>query len=62
MKRLKTGVAYHGNRLLSHAIADMKEIVRADMDIVVHIPLLVTTVGNNIWEVVIYHIVTSHEL
>lgn len=36
MKRLKTGVAYHGNRLLSHAIEDMREIVRADMDIVVH--------------------------
>ena len=35
-KRLKTGVAYYGNRMLSHAISDMKEIVRADMDIVVH--------------------------
>ena len=35
-KRLKTGVAYYGNRMLSHAITDMKEIVRADMDIVVH--------------------------
>ncbi len=35
-KRLKTGVAYHGNRMLSHAISDMKEIARADMDIVVH--------------------------
>ena len=36
MKKLKTGVAYHGNRMLSHAIADMHEIARADMDIVVH--------------------------
>ena len=35
-KILKTGCAYHGNRMLSHAIADMKEISRADMDIVVH--------------------------
>ncbi len=35
-RRLKTGVAYHGNRMLSHAITDMKEIARADMDIVVH--------------------------
>ena len=36
MQKLKTGVAYHGNRMLSHAIADMNEIARADMDIVVH--------------------------
>ena len=36
MKKLKTGVAYHGNRMLSHAIADMREIARADMDVVVH--------------------------
>ena len=36
MKKLKTGCAYHGNRMLSHAIADMKEIAAADMDIVVH--------------------------
>lgn len=36
MKKLKTGVAYHGNRLYSHAVEDMREIVRADMDIVVH--------------------------
>lgn len=35
-KRLKTGVAYYGNRMLSHAISDMKEIARSDMDIVVH--------------------------
>ena len=35
-KKLLTGCAYHGNRMLSHAITDMKEIARADMDIVVH--------------------------
>ena len=35
-KILKTGVAYYGNRMLSHAITDMKDIARADMDIVVH--------------------------
>ena len=36
IKRLKTGVAYYGNRMLSHAISDMKDIARSDMDIVVH--------------------------
>ena len=36
MKRLKTGVAYHGNRMPSHAREDMREIANADMDIVVH--------------------------
>ena len=35
-KKLRTGCAYHGNRMLSHAITDMKEIAAADMDIVVH--------------------------
>jgi len=35
-RKLKTGCAYHGNRMLSHAMADMKEIANADMDIVVH--------------------------
>lgn len=35
-RTLKTGVAYHGNRMPSHALADMREIARADMDIVVH--------------------------
>ena len=35
-KRLKTGVAYYGNRMLSHAITDMKDIAKSDMDIVVH--------------------------
>ena len=34
--KLKTGCAYHGNRMLSHAITDMKEIAMADMDVVVH--------------------------
>ena len=32
MKPLKTGVAYHGNRMPSHAREDLKEIVDADMD------------------------------
>lgn len=37
MKRsLRTGVAYHGNRLIAHARNDMREIAKADMDIVVH--------------------------
>ena len=35
-RTLKTGVAYHGNRMPSHAAADMREIAKADMDIVVH--------------------------
>lgn len=35
-RTLKTGVAYHGNRMPSHVMADMREIARADMDIVVH--------------------------
>ncbi|MBE6555260.1 MAG: hypothetical protein E7663_03360 [Ruminococcaceae bacterium] len=35
-RSLKTGVAYHGNRMPSHVRADMAEIARADMDIVVH--------------------------
>ncbi|MDD7700903.1 MAG: hypothetical protein PT951_05155 [Eubacteriales bacterium] len=35
-RKLKTGVAYHGNRMPSHYREDLKEIVRADMDIVVH--------------------------
>ena len=44
MKKLKTGVAYHGNRMLSHAIADMQDIARSDMDIVVHM------LSHNDWE------------
>ncbi len=35
-RSLLTGVAYHGNRMPSHVKADMKEISKADMDIVVH--------------------------
>ena len=35
-RSLLTGVAYHGNRMPSHVRADMKEISKADMDIVVH--------------------------
>ena len=35
-KKLRTGVAYHGNRILTHVIEDMKELARADMDVVVH--------------------------
>ena len=36
MEKLKTGAAYHGNRMLSHAIQDMTEMAKADMDVVVH--------------------------
>ncbi|MBQ8372331.1 MAG: hypothetical protein IJX38_05305 [Clostridia bacterium] len=36
MTKLKTGVAYHGNRMPSHARVDMKEISDAGMDVVVH--------------------------
>ena len=35
-KKLRTGAAYYGNRMLSHAIADMRDMSRAEMDIVVH--------------------------
>ena len=35
-RSLRTGVAYHGNRMPSHVRQDMREIARADMDIVVH--------------------------
>ena len=45
MKRsLVTGVAYHGNRMLSHVRADMAEIAGADMDLVVHM------FSHNDWE------------
>ncbi len=44
MQKLKTGAAYHGNRMLSHAIADMNEMAKADMDIVVHM------LSHNDWE------------
>ena len=35
-RSLLTGVAYHGNRMPSHVREDMREIAKADMDIVVH--------------------------
>ena len=35
-RKLKTGAAYYGNRMLSHAMNDMREMARADMDVVVH--------------------------
>ncbi len=35
-KKLKTGAAYYGNRMLSHAMSDMKDMARSNMDIVVH--------------------------
>lgn len=35
-KKLRTGVAYYGNRMPSHTQLDMEELARADMDIVVH--------------------------
>ena len=35
-RSLLTGVAYHGNRMPSHVKEDMREIAKADMDIVVH--------------------------
>ena len=35
-KKLRTGAAYYGNRMLSHAMADMREMARADLDVVVH--------------------------
>ena len=35
-RSLLTGVAYHGNRMPSHVKNDMREIAKADMDIVVH--------------------------
>ena len=44
MEKLKTGAAYHGNRMLSHAIKDMREMARADLDVVVHM------LSHNDWE------------
>lgn len=35
-KKLKTGAAYYGNRMLSHAMADMKDMSKSNLDIVVH--------------------------
>jgi len=36
MERIKTGVAYHGNRILKHVAEDMSELARNNMDVVVH--------------------------
>ncbi len=36
MKPLKTGMAYHGNRMPSHYRVDLEEMQKADLDIVVH--------------------------
>ena len=36
MKPLKLGVAYHGNRLLSRAETDMKDILEHHFNLVVH--------------------------
>ena len=44
MRKFKTGAAYHSNRMLSHAITDMREMARADMDVVVHM------LTHNDWE------------
>ena len=35
-RSLQTGIAYHGNRMPSHYRDDLKEMVKADLDIVVH--------------------------
>ncbi len=35
-KKLKTGCAYHGNRILRHVEEDMRDIVRHNMNVVVH--------------------------
>lgn len=35
-RSLITGVAYHGNRMPSHVREDMRQIAKADMDVVVH--------------------------
>ena len=44
MEKLKVGAAYHGNRMLSHAITDMKDMAKCDMDVVVHM------LSHNDWE------------
>ena len=36
MRPLKTGVAYHGNRMLHHAEADLRNIAAHNMNVVVH--------------------------
>jgi hypothetical protein len=35
-KKLRTGAAYYGNRMISRAMTDMRGMARADLDIVVH--------------------------
>ena len=35
-RSLQTGIAYHGNRMPNHYRADLAEMAKADMDIVVH--------------------------
>ncbi len=44
MQPLKTGIAYHGNRFLSHAREDLRDIARSEFDIVVHM------FSHNDWE------------
>ena len=36
MERIRTGAAYHGNRILRHVADDMAEMARHNMDVVVH--------------------------
>jgi len=36
MERIRTGAAYHGNRILRHVADDMAEMARRNMDVVVH--------------------------
>ena len=36
VKKLKTGVAYHGNRILKHVEEDMKDISARNMNTVLH--------------------------
>ena len=36
LKPLKLGMAYHGNRMPSHARQDMQEMARNGLDLVVH--------------------------
>lgn len=36
MEKLKLGVAYHGNRMLNQVQADMQDIIKHNMNLVVH--------------------------
>ena len=36
MQKLRTGAAYHGNRMLHHAEADMRDMADNHMNLVVH--------------------------